>query len=70
LEVDESLERVFAAASSVKSIVMTSEEMERDKTDFEDLITNWEDAVDNHHLVLFSLLLKQTKWHLVLALPN
>jgi hypothetical protein len=24
----------------------------------------------NHHLVLFSLLLKQTKWHLVLALPN
>ena len=38
LDVDESLERVFATASSVKSIVMMSEEMNTDKTDLEDLI--------------------------------
>ena len=42
LDVDESLERVFATASSVKSIVMTSEEMSTDKTDLEDLITHAE----------------------------
>ena len=36
--VDESLERVFEAAASMKSIVMTREDMFRDKNVLEDLV--------------------------------
>ena len=44
-EVDESLEQVFAAASSVKSLVMTSVEMETEKADLKDLFTKAEDKI-------------------------
>ena len=44
--VDESLEQVFAAASSVKSLVVTSMEMETDKMDLEDFITKAEAEIE------------------------
>ena len=43
---DESLECVFATASSVKSIVMKSEEMNANKTELEDLITQAEVEIE------------------------
>ena len=46
MDVDESLECVFATASSVKSSVMTSEEMDADKTVLEDLITQAETEIE------------------------
>ena len=44
--VDKSLEQVFAAESSVKSLMMTSVEMETDKADLEDLINKAEDKIE------------------------
>ena len=40
------MELVFAAASSVKSVVMTSADMEKDKKDLEELIAQAEDEMN------------------------
>ena len=44
--VDESSDRVFEAASSVKSIVMTSDYMDKNKQELEDLVVQTEDKMD------------------------
>jgi hypothetical protein len=44
--VDESLDQVFEAASSVKSIVMTSDDMDKDRKELGELIAQAEDKMD------------------------